>query len=182
MPLISIVRSGCLLLGTVGMALSLAGCESLLSKERIVSIAKPYSIEVVQGNVVTHEQVTRVQIGMSRAQVRDILGSPLLTDVFHANRWDYVFTIRRQGTEPQRRSVVALFDGERLKSLDTGGELPAEEAFVASIDDAAPHSKIPPLTLSAEEIQALKAPPKPTVVEPPAATPGRVYPPLEPPR
>jgi outer membrane protein assembly factor BamE len=67
----------------------------------------PYRIEIVQGNVVTRSRPARVKPGMTRAQVRDMLGSPLLTDPFHADRWDYVFTIRRQGTEPQRRSIVA---------------------------------------------------------------------------
>ena len=58
----------------------------------------PYRIDVAQGNVVTKEQLARVSPGMSRLQVRDILGSPLLTDPFHADRWDYVFTIKRPGT------------------------------------------------------------------------------------
>ena len=63
-----------------------------------------------------------------------MLGSPLLTDLFHADRWDYVFTIRRQGAEPQSRAIVALFEGDRLKSIETGGDLPTEREFVASID------------------------------------------------
>ena len=154
----------------------------LVSKERLTSFVKPYSVEVVQGNVLTKELIARVQIGMPRAQVRDQLGSPLLTDVFLGDRWDYVFTIRRRGTEPQRRSVVLMFDGDRLISIDTGGELPAEEAFVASIDSASTGGKPPPLALSADEVQSLKPPPKEAVVAPPTVPPGRVYPPLEPPR
>ncbi len=149
----------------------------------ISGLVTPYKVEVVQGNVVTQEQVAQIKTGMSRNQVRDILGSPLLTDVFHADRWDYVFTIRRQGTEPQRRSVVALFDGERLKSLDTGGELPTEVVFVASIDAAKAEGKPPKLSLSEDQLKALKAPPKAAAtVEPaaaPAAVPARTYPPLE---
>jgi outer membrane protein assembly factor BamE len=182
MPLISTVRSSLLLLGAVGMTTGLAGCEMLMSKQSLTSFVKPYSVEVVQGNVLTKDLISRVQIGMPRAQVRDLLGSPLLTDVFHAERWDYVFTIRRQGTEPQRRSVVLMFDGDRLISIDTGGELPSEEAFVASIDSASSSGKPPPLALSADEVQSLKPPPKQVVVEPPAVPAGRVYPPLEPPR
>lgn len=182
MALISIVRTPLTLIGAACLMAGLGGCESLVSREKITDIVKPYTVEVVQGNVVTKEQVSRVQMGMSRAQVRDILGSPLLADVFHANRWDYVFTIRRQGTEPQRRSIVALFDGERLASLDTGGELPAEVAFVASIDAASPPSKPPTLALSSEQLQALKPPPKPAQVDVPMVPAGRVYPPLEPPR
>ena len=182
MPLISTVRATLLLLGAVGATAGLGGCEMLVSKDRLTSFVRPYSVEVVQGNVLTKELIAQVQIGMPRAQVRDLLGSPLLTDVFHGDRWDYVFTIRRRGTEPQRRSVVLMFDGDRLTSIDTGGELPAEEAFVALIDSASPGGKPPPLALSAAEVQSLKPPPKPTVVEPPTVPAGRVYPPLEPPR
>lgn len=181
MPLISTARASLLLVAAGAMA-GLSGCEMLVSKDNLTSFARPYSVEVVQGNVLTKELMARVQIGMPRAQVRDLLGSPLLTDVFHGDRWDYVFTIRRRGTEPQLRSVVLMFDGDRLLSVDTGGELPSEEAFVASIDSASSGNKPPPLALSADEVQSLKPPPKPAVVEPPAVPPGRVYPPLEPPR
>ncbi len=153
----------------------------------ISGLVTPYKVEVVQGNVVTQEQVAQIKTGMSRNQVRDILGSPLLTDVFHADRWDYVFTIRRQGTEPQRRSVVALFDGERLKSLDTGGELPTEVAFVASIDATKQEGKVPKLALTEDQLKTLKVPPKPVAAveaspapAAAAAVSARTYPPLEP--
>jgi outer membrane protein assembly factor BamE (lipoprotein component of BamABCDE complex) len=49
--------------------------------------------------------------------VRDVLGSPLIADPFHAQRWDYVVVIRRPGTEPQQRSVTVLFDGDNVKSV-----------------------------------------------------------------
>ncbi|MFM9916092.1 MAG: outer membrane protein assembly factor BamE [Rhizobacter sp.] len=169
-----------LLVSVTCVAATLAGCASLDPSDTILSVITPYKVEIVQGNVVTQEQVARVQTGMSRAQVRDILGSPLLADVFHADRWDYVFTIRRQGAEPQRRSIVALFEGERLKSLDTGGELPAEVAFVASIDSNKTTGKVPSLALTPEQIQSLKPPPKNEQAAPPVVAPDRAYPPLEP--
>ena len=75
--------------------------------------------------------------------MRDVLGSPLLTDLFHADRWDYVFTIRRQGAEPQPRAIVVLFDGDRLKSIETGGDLPSEREFVASIDTGNSSRSVP---------------------------------------
>jgi outer membrane protein assembly factor BamE len=111
--------------------------------------------------------------------VRDVLGSPLLTDTFHADRWDYVFTIRRPGTEPQQRKVLVLFEGEKLKSI-SAQDLPSERDFVASIDANKSSNKIPPLALTPEEIKALPVPPKP---EPAASAPEgplRTYPPLEP--
>src|SRR3990167_7709544 len=57
----------------------------------ITSLVTPYKIDIVQGNVVTREQAQALKVGMSRAQVRDVLGSPLLASVFHSDRWEYVF-------------------------------------------------------------------------------------------
>jgi len=139
-------------------------------------------VEVVQGNVVTKEQAQALKPGMNRAQVRDILGSPLLTDAFHQSRWDYVFTIRRQGAQPQQRRVVVLFDGEQMKSVDTGGELPGERDFVQSIDTFKTARNAPPLALSEAQLKALPPPRKsaePEEVAASAASPVRTYPPLE---
>ena len=161
-------------------ALTLCGCQSLQSSDNFLGLITPYRVEVVQGNVITKEQVALIKTGMTRAQVRDILGSPLLADPFHADRWDYVFTIRRQGAEPQLRRVMAAFSGEGLKSLDTGGELPGERDFVASIDTFKTDRNAPPLELTPEQIKALPVPAAvpPVVAEP--IGPTREYPPLEP--
>ena len=158
--------------------LLLSGCNSLQSSENFLGFITPYRVEVVQGNVLTKEQVALVKPGQTRAQVRDVLGSPLLTDTFHADRWDYVFTIRRPGTEPQQRKVVVLFDGEKLKSI-SAQDLPSEREFVASIDSVKT-GKVPPLTLSPEEIKALPVPPKPEAAASAPEGPQRTYPPLEP--
>jgi outer membrane protein assembly factor BamE len=159
--------------------LALAGCESLQSSDNFLGVVTPYRVEVVQGNVVTKEQAALVKPGMSRAQVRDILGSPLLTDTFHANRWDYVFTIRRQGAEPQLRRIVLRFDGEKLESMDAPGELPAEREFVASIDTAKTSRRTTPLELSDEQVKALPVPPRPAASAAEPEGPARSYPPLE---
>jgi outer membrane protein assembly factor BamE len=171
-------------LATLGLfaagALALGGCQSLQSSDNFLGLITPYRVEVVQGNVITKEQAAFVKTGMTRSQVRDILGSPLLADPFHADRWDYVFTIKRQGAEPQLRRVKATFIGESLTALDTGGELPSEQDFVASIDTFKTARNAPPLELSPEEVKALPVPP---AVEPVAAEPigpTRTYPPLEP--
>ena len=171
------------LLGAFSFSLGLAGCESLQSSDNLLGVITPYRVEVVQGNVVTREQVAIVKPGQTRAQVRDVLGSPLLADPFHANRWDYVFTIRRQGAEPQSRHIVVLFDGDRLASIDTGGELPAEREFVASIDTFKTSRNAPPLALTDAQITALPVPPMPVAVSASGAesdAPLRSYPPLEP--
>lgn len=159
-------------------AILLAGCSSLQSSDHFLGFITPYRIEVVQGNVLTREQVALIKPGQTRAQVRDILGSPLLTDLFHADRWDYAFTIRRQGAEPQQRKVVVLFDGEKLKSIDAP-DLPSERDFVASIDTAKAPGKVPKLALTPEEIKALPVPPKPEAAASAPEGPVRSYPPLE---
>lgn len=157
----------------------LGGCSSLQSSDNFLGFITPYRVEVVQGNVLTKEQVALVKPGQTRAQVRDVLGSPLLTDTFHADRWDYVFTIRRQGAEPQQRKVVALFEGEKLKSI-SAQDLPSERDFVASIDAAKTSRKPPSLTLTPEEMKALPVPPKPEPAASAPEGPQRAYPPLEP--
>ena len=172
-----------LLPATLALAAALlaTGCGSFGRKtDAFLGVVTPYRVEVVQGNVITNEQAQVIKAGMNRAQVRDVLGTPLLADVFHADRWDYVFTIRRQGAEPQSRRVVVLFSGDAFQSMDTGGPLPSEREFVASIDTFKTARNAPSLELTPEQTKALPAPAKPAVAEAEPIGPTRVYPPLEP--
>jgi outer membrane protein assembly factor BamE len=156
-----------------------SGCQSLQSSDHFLGVVTPYRLEVVQGNVVTQEQASAVQPGMSRAQVREVLGSPLLTDLFHVDRWDYVFTIRRQGAPKQQRRVVAWFEGEAFKKLETDGNLPAEREFAALIDNNKSPRSTPKLALTDEQLKALPLPPEAASDEARAASaPARSYPPL----
>jgi outer membrane protein assembly factor BamE len=155
----------------------LAGCESLQRTDSLFGLITPYRIDIVQGNAITREQAALVQPGMSRLQVRDILGTPLLTDPFHAQRWDYLFTLRRPNTEPQRRSVVVLFENDVVKQIEAG-ELPSEREFVASISRFR-DLRAPKLELSEEERKALPIPPRPPAPPAEAVGPVRSYPPLE---
>ena len=137
-----------------------AGCSSLQRPTASSALITPYRVDIVQGNVVTKEQVARVKPGMTREQVRDMLGSPLLTDAFHADRWDYVFTIRRQGTEPQRRSVVALLQGRRAEA--PRGARTADGARVRRLDRPSASRMVaaPELALTDEQRKALPPPAK----------------------
>lgn len=159
--------------------LSLGACSSLQSSDNFLGVITPYRVEVVQGNVVTKEQAALIKPGMSRSQVRDLLGSPLLTDVFHADRWDYVFTIRRQGAEPQQRNVMVLFQEDKVSKFEAA-ELPSEREFVNSID-VAKTGRVPVLELTDEQIKALPVPPKSeaTLADAAPQGPARSYPPLE---
>lgn len=160
-------------------AVALSGCVSAMLSDGLTRIT-PYRVEIVQGNVITREQFESVKTGMNREQVRNVLGAPLLTDAFHADRWDYVFTLRRKGLEPQRRSVVAWFDGDVLKKLDAPSDLPSEVEFVAGIGRPATSSAVPKLELTDAERRALPPPTQPDVAVPPRTAPTRTYPPLEP--
>ena len=155
------------------------GCQSLDSSTSLLGKITPYRVEIVQGNIITKEQAALVKPGMSKPQVRDVLGSPLLTDLFHTDRWDYVFTIRRQGAEPQARAIVALFGGDRLKSIETGGDLPSEREFVASIDTGSSSRTVRSLALTDEQRKALPLPPRPPQIEAVPDVAARTYPPLE---
>ena len=155
----------------------LTGCESLRRTDSFLGIITPYRIDIVQGNAITREQAALIKPGLTRLQVRDVLGTPLVADPFHANRWDYIFTLRRPGTDLQRRSVVVIFEGDFVKSMEAP-ELPSEREFVASISRLK-DPRAPKLELSEDERKAL---PMPVRREAPPAEPMgpvREYPPLE---
>ncbi|MCE2914603.1 MAG: outer membrane protein assembly factor BamE [Rubrivivax sp.] len=170
-------RRSLLLAATLAAAFLSTGCESLQRTDSFLGVITPYRIDIVQGNAITKEQAALVRPGMSRAQVREILGTPLVADPFHAQRWDYIFTLRRQGAQPQRRSVVALFDGDVLKSL-TAPELPSEREFVATISRFR-DIRAPKLELSEDERKALPPPVRQPAPPPEPMGPVRSYPPLE---
>lgn len=157
-------------LACVVAGLGLTACSSNL-------IYKP---EVVQGNFVSREQVQALRAGMPRQAVRDVLGTPLVTSLFHADRWDYAFTIRRQGSEPQQRRFSVFFKGDGLDRIE-GDPLPTEAEFAAKLDNRRPPTKLP--ELKATEADLAKFPAKPAAAAgaaQSAAPAGPVsYPPLE---
>ncbi len=163
--------------GAALVAAGLAGCGSFQSFN-LVNVFRPYRVEIVQGNVVTKERAERVEPGMSRAQVRDILGTPLLTDIFHANRWDYTFMLNRPGTPTQLRVVVAYFEDDKLTRLDAP-DLPTEAEFLNLIKVYRPRNDVPVLALTEEQIKALPVPPRPAPAASAPEGPTRSYPPLE---
>jgi outer membrane protein assembly factor BamE len=159
----------------LGAAWALSACTT------VATVVTPYKVDIQQGNVVTREQAQALQPGMSRLQVRDILGTPLLTSVFHADRWDYVFTFRRQGQLAQQRKLTVFFQGDVLARFE-GDELPSEAEFVASLDVRRPSGKAPVLEATEEQLQAFRQRQVGGAAVPPAepaAPPARTYPPLE---
>jgi outer membrane protein assembly factor BamE len=159
----------------------LTGCAiTSPNADRVLGLVTPYRIDVTQGNVVTQELAAQVKPGMTREQVRDVLGSPLLTSAFHADRWDYTFTLRRQGVPSQQRSVVAHFKDNVLERLEAA-DLPSEKEFVTSIRPARLRGAEPLLALSDDQRKALPPPVKTdSAAAPQPQGASRTYPPLEP--
>ena len=112
---------------------------------------QPYRAEVVQGNFVSREQVQALRLGMPRNVVRDILGTPLVSSVFHDNRWDYAFSFRRQGAEPQQRHLSVFFAGDVLAKIE-GDQMPSEAEFAARLDTRKLPEVTPALKASEEQL------------------------------
>ena len=174
-------RLGLVLLVGASVA-ALAGCSSLDgASTRIASIVTPYKIDVVQGNFVSREQVQALQPGMSRQQVREILGTPLVTSLFHADRWEYVFTLKRPGEEAQTRKLTVYFKGDVLERSE-GDEMPTETEFVATLGSRGAKGKVPVLEATPAQLAKYPARPRPAAApsDAPSAPPSATrYPPLE---
>jgi outer membrane protein assembly factor BamE len=78
----------------------------------------PYRIDIQQGNFVSQEMVAQLKPGMSKEQVRLVLGTPLLTDIFHADRWDYLYWRERPGAKRESRKLTVFFEDGKVTRLD----------------------------------------------------------------
>ena len=168
------------LIAVAGATLLLGACSSVTERTRSALYAvTPYRVEVVQGNFVSREQVDALKPGQSKQQVRELLGTSLLTDVFHSDRWDYVFTISRQGVEPQQRRLTLFFKGELLERYE-GDTMPSEQDFVATLDTRKRLGKVPQLEASEEQLKKFTPGKTTAPMNPTANTPlPASYPPLE---
>ena len=103
------------------LALVLTACGSYSAN---VPSIKPYKMDIQQGNVITPKMMMQLRPGMSKSQVRFIMGTPLLVDSFHGDRWDYFYQMRKEGKIIEERRVILEFDGEALKHV-RGDVIPA---------------------------------------------------------
>lgn len=132
---------------------------------------KPYRMEIQQGNFVSQEAVSQLKLGMSKDQVRFVLGTPLLTDIFHADRWDYVY--RRQMVNSnviEQRKIAVFFEDGKLKRIE-GDVTPASGAAGMKAPEAQPQAQQAPAPGTAQE-PSRAAPAAPAAIqEKPAAAP-----------
>jgi len=97
------------------IALTASGC----SAAWIPNWLRPYRPDVQQGNVVTKDMVDQLRPGMTRDQVRFLLGTPMLQDIFHLSRWDYPYYLRRRTGETQIRKLAVYFEDGKLARFDS---------------------------------------------------------------
>lgn len=185
---------------TLACALLLAGCAGKQTSTADPSSGSrlfkptqwitPFRPDVIQGNFISREQVEQLRPGMSRTDVRNVLGTPLVASIFHADRWDYVFTIERQGVPAQSYRYAVFFKGDALERFE-GDAMPAEADFIARLDKRRELGKVPQLEATPEQLEiaqkkaAATAPRAPANTPVPAPAPAGTtagtpaYPPLE---
>ena len=95
-----------------------------------------YKMDVQQGNYVTQDVVARVKPGMTKAEVRQALGTPLLADVFHANRWDYYFSSEKNGRAQDRTLLSIFFQNDKVVSVQGDARPPAPPPVGQNAPDA----------------------------------------------
>ncbi|SDT26511.1 outer membrane protein assembly factor BamE [Pseudomonas oryzae] len=169
----------------LGLA-ALAGC----------SFPGVYKIDIQQGNVVTQDMIDQLRPGMTQRQVRFIMGNPLITDTFHARRWDYLYSLQPGGGERQQERISLMFDGNdqliglagdfmpgqsrdeaisgsagdtQLQATPSTGEQPAAPVAAPSEAAPAPGSLLEQIQREVDEAEPAAVPsPEPLDVEPEA--------------
>ncbi|HEU0283396.1 MAG TPA: outer membrane protein assembly factor BamE, partial [Gallionella sp.] len=134
----------------------LASCSYLSSP-----VLSPYKMDIRQGNYITAEMREKLKLGMSKHQVRYVLGTPMVSDVFHGNRWDYVYRLAQRGEVVEKQRLTLYFEGDNLARIDEGGQ-PGQ---VASAVEPQPVAA-PPLVVAPEVAAA--QPPQPVAKIDPA--------------
>ena len=96
-----------------------------------------YKMDIRQGNFVTAEMREKLKLGMSRQQVRYVLGTPMISDAFHGNRWDYVYLLEHRGKLVEEQRLTLYFDGDKLAGIDDGAK-PAQVAPASAPETSVP--------------------------------------------
>lgn len=114
----------------LSIALSTSGCLSI------------YSPEIQQGNIVNQEMIDKLKPGMTRAQVRFVLGTPLVVDPFHSDRWDYIYFYKASYKgAPETRRLTVIFDGDALARME--GDVVTEKPAAPKPEPLAEQSEAP---------------------------------------
>ena len=117
------IRSIALVLALASAAL-VGGCSTFSDYVPNLRSLGVYKLDINQGNYVTQDQVEKLKEGMTKQQVRTILGTPLVTSAFRENRWDYVYEFNRQGVTTEHRTFTVFFTDDKLARWE-GDDMPA---------------------------------------------------------
>ncbi|MES2151543.1 MAG: outer membrane protein assembly factor BamE [Pseudomonadota bacterium] len=109
-----------------------AQTSSVTELQKFLWVFSPYRPTIQQGNFVSQEMLAQLKVGQTKDQVRFILGTPLLTDIFHNERWDYPFRLARGNGELTTSRVTVYFKDDKVAKFD-GGNLPTEREYIARI-------------------------------------------------
>lgn len=109
--------------------------------KRFLGFLRPYRPDIQQGNFVSREMVAQLKPGMTQDQVTFLLGTPLLNDIFHADRWDYAFRLQKGNGEITTSRVTVHFKDGLVTSYEGGGDLPTEADYLARIANKAKEAK-----------------------------------------
>jgi outer membrane protein assembly factor BamE len=102
----------------LAVAFTLTACSSF----KPLSWISPYQMDIPQGNVVADDAVAKLKVGMTRSQVRFVLGTPLVADAFHSDRWDYKYRLIKNGRQTEDKLLTAYFNGDVLTRVELDGK------------------------------------------------------------
>ncbi len=150
--------------------LGLTGCSTLPGVQWLsrFSFISPYKMDIRQGNSLNANKIAQLKLGMTRAQVQFLMGTPLVSDIFHKDRWDYIYNFQHNGKSVETRRLVLYFDQDKLARIVKDLGTPAAPAA------AAPVAATSAVTIPAAPAPAAPAAaaPAPAVTTPAAATPA----------
>ena len=134
----------------------------LLSSCSGVPFLTPYKMDIRQGNFVTLEMRDKLKLGMSKQQVRYVLGTPLVSDAFHGNRWDYIYRLEHDRKIVDQQHITIYFEGDKLVRIDDDGKddvslpttLPSSDT---SANTLAPATLMPPVNAMSAAIESSSA-------------------------
>ncbi|MDD5384744.1 MAG: outer membrane protein assembly factor BamE [Gallionella sp.] len=118
----------------------LASCSYLSSP-----VLSPYKMDIRQGNYVTAEMREKLKLGMSKQQVRYVLGTPMVSDAFHGNRWDYIYSLEQRGEVVEKQRLTLYFEGDNLVRMDDGRQPVQAAPAIAQQPAVAPSAVAAPL-------------------------------------
>jgi outer membrane protein assembly factor BamE len=121
-------------------------------------VLSPYKMDIRQGNYVTPEMREKLKLGMSRSQVRYVLGTPMVSDPFHANRWDYVYRLEHEGEIVEKQQLTVYFEGDNLVRVDDGGKTIVDMPVMAkAVEEIKPVAKADPAADVAKRVEGWAA-------------------------